>query len=48
MRDGALLVNAARGRVVDTQALTVELAKGRLGAALDVTDPEPLPPGDPL
>jgi phosphoglycerate dehydrogenase-like enzyme len=48
MPDGALLVNAARGRVVDTAALTVEVAKGRLGAALDVTDPEPLPPGDPL
>jgi phosphoglycerate dehydrogenase-like enzyme len=48
MPDGALLVNAARGRVVDTAALTLELAKGRLGAALDVTDPEPLPPGDPL
>jgi phosphoglycerate dehydrogenase-like enzyme len=48
MPDGSLLVNASRGRVVDTGALTVELAKGRLGAALDVTDPEPLPPGDPL
>jgi phosphoglycerate dehydrogenase-like enzyme len=48
MRDGALLVNAARGRVVDTAALTLELVKGRLGAALDVTDPEPLPAGDPL
>ena len=48
MRDGALLVNASRGRVVDTGALTLELAKGRLSAALDVTDPEPLPPGDPL
>jgi phosphoglycerate dehydrogenase-like enzyme len=48
MADGSLLVNAARGRVVDTAALTVELAKGRIGAALDVTDPEPLPPGDPL
>jgi len=48
MRDGALLVNAARGRVVDTHALALELAKGRLGAALDVTDPEPLPAGDPL
>ena len=48
MRDGALLVNASRGRVVDAQALTLELAKGRLGAALDVTDPEPLPAGDPL
>jgi len=48
MKDGALLVNAARGPVVDTDALVVELAKGRLGAAMDVTDPEPLPPGHPL
>jgi phosphoglycerate dehydrogenase-like enzyme len=48
MRDGALLVNAARGPVVDTDALVVEVAKGRLGAALDVTEPEPLPPGHPL
>jgi phosphoglycerate dehydrogenase-like enzyme len=48
MRDGALLVNAARGPVVDTEALVVELAKGRLAVAMDVTDPEPLPPGHPL
>lgn len=48
MRDGALLVNAARGPVVDTDALLPELASGRLWAALDVTDPEPLPPGHPL
>jgi phosphoglycerate dehydrogenase-like enzyme len=48
MPDGALLVNAARGPVVDTGALVAELSAGRLGAALDVTDPEPLPPGHPL
>jgi phosphoglycerate dehydrogenase-like enzyme len=48
MRDGALLVNAARGPVVDTEALTAELATGRIGAAVDVTEPEPLPPDHPL
>lgn len=48
MRDGALLVNAARGPVVDTGALLAELTSGRLSAALDVTDPEPLLPGHPL
>jgi phosphoglycerate dehydrogenase-like enzyme len=48
MPDGAILVNASRGPVVDTDALTVELASGRLSAVLDVTDPEPLPPGHPL
>ena len=48
MRDGALLVNAARGSVVDTGALLAELRSGRLRAALDVTDPEPLPAGHPL
>jgi phosphoglycerate dehydrogenase-like enzyme len=48
MRDHALLVNAARGSVVDTGALLAELTSGRLRAALDVTDPEPLPPGHPL
>ncbi|MGX7824813.1 2-hydroxyacid dehydrogenase [Actinokineospora sp. 24-640] len=46
MADGAILVNAARGAVVDTDALLGEL--GRLRAALDVTDPEPLPAGHPL
>ncbi|MCW2533501.1 MAG: D-isomer specific 2-hydroxyacid dehydrogenase NAD-binding protein [Blastococcus sp.] len=48
MADGALLVNAARGVVVDTDALLAELTAGRLRAALDVTDPEPLPEGHPL
>lgn len=48
MPDGALLVNAARGAVVDTGALLAELRAGRLRAALDVTDPEPLPAGHPL
>ena len=48
MHDGALLVNAARGAIVQTDALLAELRSGRLHAALDVTDPEPLPPGHPL
>ncbi|CAN5390835.1 2-hydroxyacid dehydrogenase [soil metagenome] len=43
MKEGALLVNLARGRVVDTDALVAETTSGRLRAALDVTDPEPLP-----
>ncbi len=43
--DGALVVNAGRGRTVDTPALVAELERGRLRAALDVTDPEPLPDG---
>ena len=46
--DGALLVNAARGPVVDTAALVAEVTSGRISAALDVTDPEPLPAGHPL
>jgi phosphoglycerate dehydrogenase-like enzyme len=46
--DGALVVNASRGPVVDTAALVAEVETGRLSAALDVTDPEPLPSGHPL
>jgi phosphoglycerate dehydrogenase-like enzyme len=46
--DGALVVNVSRGRVVDTTALLAELESGRLRAALDVTDPEPLPVDHPL
>lgn len=46
--DGALVVNVSRGPVVDTDALIAECSTGRLRAALDVTDPEPLPDGHPL
>ncbi len=48
MRPGALLVNAARGAIVDTDALVELLRVGRIRAALDVTDPEPLPENHPL
>ncbi len=48
MRDGALLVNVSRGGVVDTDALAQHAQQGRIRAALDVTDPEPLPPEHPL
>ena len=48
MKRGALLVNAARGPVVVTDALTAALEEHRIRAALDVTDPEPLPEGHPL
>lgn len=48
LRQGALLVNAARGPIVKTDALVEALHSGRIRAALDVTDPEPLPDGHPL
>lgn len=48
MRDGAALVNTARGSLVDTDALTRACAAGRIDAYLDVTEPEPLPAGHPL
>lgn len=46
--DGALVVNVGRGALIDTDALVAELESGRLRAALDVTDPEPLPADHPL
>jgi phosphoglycerate dehydrogenase-like enzyme len=46
--DGALVVNVGRGRLVDTDALVREVASGRLSAALDVVDPDPLPADHPL
>lgn len=48
MPDGALLVNVARGAVVDTDAMLAHASSGRLRFALDVTDPEPLPADHPL
>ncbi|WP_308467024.1 2-hydroxyacid dehydrogenase [Rathayibacter soli] len=48
MKDGALLVNIARGAVADTAALLDHAGRGRIRLALDVTDPEPLPDGHPL
>ena len=48
LKDGALFVNLARGPVADTDALLAELTSGRIHAALDVVDPEPLPPEHPL
>jgi phosphoglycerate dehydrogenase-like enzyme len=48
LQDGAVFLNSARGRIVDTDALTTALQTGRFMAAIDVTEPEPLPPDHPL
>jgi phosphoglycerate dehydrogenase-like enzyme len=48
MNPGALLVNASRGAIVETDALVQSLNEGKIRAAVDVTDPEPLPQGHPL
>jgi len=48
MKDGATFINTARGLLVDHDALRDEAVSGRITAILDVTHPEPLPPGDPL
>jgi phosphoglycerate dehydrogenase-like enzyme len=48
MKDGASLINVARGAIIDTEALIAELNTGRIACALDVTEPEPLPLGHPL
>lgn len=48
MREGATLVNTARGQLVDQEALVAELRTGRIDAVLDVTDPDVLPAGHPL
>jgi phosphoglycerate dehydrogenase-like enzyme len=48
MRSGTVVVNTARGRLVDTDALTAEVLSGRLSAVIDVTHPEPLPAHSPL
>jgi phosphoglycerate dehydrogenase-like enzyme len=48
MKDNAVLINTARGMLVDTEALIAELRAGRIEAVLDVTDPEPLPADSPL
>jgi phosphoglycerate dehydrogenase-like enzyme len=48
LRDGAVVINPARGSLIDTDALTLHCASGRIDAVLDVTEPEPLPSGHPL
>lgn len=48
MPDHAIVVNVSRGPIVDLDALTAEVGRGRLRAGLDVTDPEPLPADHPL
>lgn len=48
LRDGAIVINTARGSLIDTVALTAEVESGRISAVLDVTDPEPLPADSPL
>ncbi|NRQ35582.1 hydroxyacid dehydrogenase [Nonomuraea sp. NN258] len=48
LRDGAVVINTGRGSLIDPDALLAELTSGRLDAILDVSDPEPLPPGHPL
>jgi phosphoglycerate dehydrogenase-like enzyme len=48
LRDGAVLINTARGPIVDPVALERECVSGRIDAILDVTEPEPLPPDSPL
>ncbi len=48
LRDGATLINTARGRIIDHEAMIAELCSGRIRAVLDVTDPEPLPADSPL
>jgi phosphoglycerate dehydrogenase-like enzyme len=48
LKDGSVLINTARGKIIDAGALQAECVAGRIDAVLDVTDPEPLPPDSPL
>ncbi|GAA1601311.1 hydroxyacid dehydrogenase [Kribbella hippodromi] len=48
LKDGAVLINTARGKIIDPEALLSECSSGRIDAVLDVTEPEPLPPDSPL